>query len=77
MMDSSEAGAEHGFDYESPEDVAAAAVAGMEHDAPTVVRRGATGSAMIALNREDSAVDRTLFERKGALEEAVADHSSL
>lgn len=78
MMDSSEAGAEHGFEYESPEAVAAAAIAGMEEDALTVVRGGATRSAMIALNREDpAAVDRTLFARKGALEEAVAGHSSI
>ncbi|MCZ2402041.1 SDR family NAD(P)-dependent oxidoreductase [Paenarthrobacter sp. Z7-10] len=78
MMDSSQAGVEHGFEYESPQDVAAAAVAGMEQGALSVVRGGATRSAMIALNREDpAAVDRTLFARKGALEEAVAEHSSL
>lgn len=53
MMDSSEAGAEHGFEFESPEAVAAAAVAGMEEDALAVIRGGTTRSAMIALNRED------------------------
>ncbi len=78
MMDSSQAGVEHGFEYESPEDVAAAAVEGMEQGALTVVRGGATRSEMIALNREDpAAVDRMLAERKAALEAAVADHSSL
>ncbi|MET3951031.1 SDR family NAD(P)-dependent oxidoreductase [Arthrobacter sp. UYEF36] len=78
MMDSSQAGAEHGFEYESPEDVAAATVAGMEEGALTVVRGGGTRSAMIALNREDpAAVDRTLFARKADLEEAVAEHSSI
>lgn len=78
MMDSSQAGAEHGFEYEGPQDVAAAAVAGMEQGALTVVRGGPTRSAMITLNREDpAAVDRTLFARKAALEEAVAEHSSI
>lgn len=78
MMDSSQAGTEHGFEYESPQDVATAAVAGMEQGALTVVRGGATRSAMITLNREDpAAVDRTLFARKAALEEAVAEHSSI
>lgn len=56
----------------------APAVAGMEQDALTVVRGGATRTAMITLNREDpAAADRTLLARKGALEEAVAGHSSL
>ncbi|MHA7224401.1 hypothetical protein ACX80S_19205 [Arthrobacter sp. RHLT1-20] len=56
----------------------APAVAGMEQDALTVVRGGATRTSMITLNRADpAAVDRTLLARKGALEEAVAGHSSL
>ena len=56
----------------------APAVARMEQDALTVVRGGAARTAMITLNRERPAtVDRTLLARKGALEEAVAGHSSL
>ncbi|MDI3213945.1 hypothetical protein [Arthrobacter sp. AL12] len=53
-------------------------VAGMGRDALTVVRRGATRTVMITLNREDPATfDRTLLACKGALEEAAAGHSSL
>lgn len=53
-------------------------VAGTGRDALTVVRRGATRTVMITLNREDPATfDRTLLACKGALEEAVAGHSSL
>lgn len=56
----------------------APAVAGMEQVALTVVRGGAPRTAMITLNREGpAAVDQTLLARKGALEEAVAGHSSL
>ena len=56
----------------------APALAGMEQHALTVVRGGTTRTAMITLNCEDpAAVDRTLLARKGALEEAVAGHSSL
>lgn len=57
----------------------ATAVARMEQDALTVVRGGAARTAMITLNREDTpaTVDRTPLARKGALEEAVAGHSSL
>ncbi len=78
MMSSSQAGPEHGFDYESPEEVAAAAVAGITDDSLTVVRGGQTRSRMIALNRDDpGAVDQLLAERKSELEQAVADHSSL
>jgi len=78
MMSSSQAGPEHGFDYESPEEVAAAAVAGITDGSLTVVRGGQTRSRMIALNRDDpGAVDQLLAERKSELEQAVADHSSL
>ena len=57
----------------------APAVARMEQDALIVVRGGTTRTAMITLNREDTpaTVDRTPLARKGALEEAVAGHSSL
>ncbi|WP_298585623.1 SDR family oxidoreductase [uncultured Kocuria sp.] len=77
MMDSSEARAEHGFDYESPEEVAAATVAGMIGGELTVVRGKSMGQ-MITRNRQDpSGVDRMLAAGKEELEKAVAGHSSL
>lgn len=78
MMKTSNAGAEHGFDYESPDAVAAAVIEAMAGDRLSVVRGGETRSSMIAANREDpAAVDRMLAERKDALEQAVSTHSSL
>lgn len=78
MMASSRAGSEHGFDYESPEDVAAATIAGIGDGSLTVVRGGQTRSQMIALNQDDpAAVDEMLAGRKAELEKAVASHSSL
>jgi len=72
------AGSEHGFDYESPDAVAQAVLKAMIDGRLSVVRGGETRSRMIAMNRDDpTAVDRMLAERKDALEEAVADHSSL
>lgn len=78
MMETSKASAEHGFDYESPENVAAATVAGMIDGSLSVVRGGQTRAQMIALNRSDpAAVDQLLAGRKPELEKAVSDHSSL
>ena len=78
MMDSSEAGPEQGFDYESPEDVALATIEGIVDGRLNVVRGGTSRDQMIALNREDpAAVDRMLAERKDDLEKAVANHSSI
>ena len=78
MMETSNAGPEHGFDYESPDAVAQAVVEAMIHGHLSVIRGGETRSRMIAMNRDDpTAVDRMLAERKDALEEAVAGHSSL
>lgn len=72
------AGAEHGFDDESPEEVAAAAIAGMADGSLTVVRGGATRSQMIERNRTDpAAVDQALAERRAELEQAVSEHSSI
>ncbi|MEX5299650.1 SDR family NAD(P)-dependent oxidoreductase [Kocuria sp. CPCC 205292] len=77
MMDSSGARAEHGFDYESPEAVAAATVAGMIGGELTVLRGESTGQ-MLARNREDPAgVDRILAAGKAELEKVVTGHSSL
>jgi len=78
MMTSSQATAEHRFEYESPDEVAAATVAGMVDGSLTVVRGGKARASMIALNRDNpAAVDEALAARKPALEQAVASHSSL
>ncbi len=78
MMESSKAGPEHGFDYEGPDAVAEAVVEAMIDGHISVIRGGETRTRMIAMNRDDPAsVDRMLAERKDALEEAVAGHSSL
>lgn len=78
MMESSDAGPELGFDRESPDNVAAATVAAMVDGSISVIRGDETRSQMIALNRDDpAALDRTLAERKGQLETAVAGHASL
>ncbi len=78
MMETSKAGAEHGFDYESPEDVAAATIVGITDGSLTVIRGGEPRAQMIALNRNDpAAVDQLLNGRKRELEQAVAGHSSL
>lgn len=78
MMASSKAGSEHGFDYESPDDVAAAIVTGMTDGSLDVIRGGEKRRQMIDLNRTDpAAVDQMLAGRKDALEAAVSDHSSL
>ena len=78
MMETSKAGTEHGFDYESPDNVAAATIAGITDGSLTVVRGGETRTQMITLNRTDpAAVDELLNNRKAELEQAVAGHSSL
>jgi len=78
MMDSSQAGPEHGFSYEGPDEVATATVAGMVDGSLTVVRGGERRRQMIDASRTDPAsVDRQLAERKAELEKAVAGHSSL
>ncbi|WP_337063233.1 SDR family NAD(P)-dependent oxidoreductase [Kineococcus sp. G2] len=78
MMESSRAGAEHGFEYESAEDVAAAAIVGIGEDQLRVVRGGQTRRRMVELDRDDpAAVDALLAARKDALEEAVTEHSTV
>ena len=78
MMDTSQAEAEHGFDYESPEDVAQAIVAGIAGNELSVVRGGESMAQTVELNRQDpAALDRTLAESKAELEKVVAGHSSL
>jgi len=78
MMESSEAGADLGFDYETPDEVASAVLTAITDGQISVVRGGPNRTAMLTTNREDpTAVDKTLAERKPALEQAVAAHSSL
>ncbi len=78
MMATSSAGAEQGFEYEGPEQVADATVAGMAAGSLTVVRGGQDRARMRELDRTDpAAVDRMLAARKDALEGAVAAHSSI
>jgi short-subunit dehydrogenase len=78
MMESSKAGVEEGFEYESPEAVADATVEAIRNGSLNVIRGGQQRSDMIATNREDPAsVDRMLGERKALLETAVEGHSSM
>ncbi|WP_164701859.1 SDR family oxidoreductase [Modestobacter sp. KNN46-3] len=78
MMASSQAGPEHGFVYETPDEVAAATIAGMADGSLTVVRGGERRAQMIDANRTDPAsLDRQLAGLKPELEKAVAGHSSL
>jgi uncharacterized oxidoreductase len=78
MMASSQAGPEHGFQYETPDEVAAATIAGIADGSLAVVRGGERRRQMIDLNRTDpGALDRQLAAGKTELEKAVAGHSSL
>jgi uncharacterized oxidoreductase len=78
MMASSQAGPEHGFVYETPDEVAAATIAGMADGSLTVIRGGERRRQMIDLNRADPvALDRQLAAGKTELEQAVTGHSSL
>lgn len=78
MMESSQAGPEHGFDYESPDAVADAVVQGILDGELSVIRGGEERRRMITANRKDPAsVDEMLAGRKDILEAAVADHSTL
>ncbi len=63
---------------DGPKHVAGAIVAAMVNGSIRIIRGDETRSQMIALNRDDpAALDRTLAERKGQLETAVAGHASL
>ena len=77
MMESSAAQAQHGFDYESPEVVAVATVAGMIGGELTVVRGESMGETLELNRRDPAALDRMLAQDKDELEKVVADHSSL
>ena len=78
MMKSNRAGPDLGFSRESPSDVAAAIVAGIETGALEVIRGGETRTKMIATNRENpEALDEQFAKIKPALADAVRDHSAL
>lgn len=78
MMKSNRAGPELGFAREPAASVAEAIVDGMEAGAFEVVRGGEARAQMIALNRDNpQAIDDRFVALKGALEEAVKDHSAL
>jgi short-subunit dehydrogenase len=78
MMKSNRAGPELGFSREPASTVAGAIIEGVRTNAFHVIRGGEARAQMIALNRSDpSAVDARFLTLKGALEEAVRDHSAL
>lgn len=74
MMDSSQAGAELGFDYETPDQVAAASLTAIAEGQIRVLRGGPQRTAMIAADRQDpTGLDVKLAARKDALAEAVRE----
>lgn len=76
MMDSNEAGPDLGFEYESPEDVAAALAAGLE--AGEIVRGAEDRSEITEMSREQPReLDEQVAHVKDTLEAAGADHRSL
>ena len=78
MMETSKAGPEHGFSYETPDEVAAATLAGIADGSLLVVRGGDSQAQTVALNRQDpAALDAALAALKPDLESAVAGHASL
>jgi uncharacterized oxidoreductase len=78
MMETNEAGADLGFEYESAEDVAEALVAGLEAGELEVVRGAEDRSAMTQMSREQPReLDEQVASMKGDLEAAVANHSSM
>lgn len=78
MMETTTAGPELGFDYEPPESVAVAVIAGMEEGVVEVVRDKERRAKMLEANRERPAeVDARLARKKLLLEEAVSSHRSM
>lgn len=78
MMATTTAGPELGFDYEPPEAVAEAVVAGMRSGAVEVVRDKERRAKMLEANRERPAeVDARLSRKKRQLEDAVSHHRSM
>jgi short-subunit dehydrogenase len=78
MMESNEAGPDLGFEYESPEDVAAAMVAGVEAGEIEVVRGAEDRSEITEMSRErPRELDEQVAQMKDELEAAVANHRSI
>lgn len=78
MMESNEAGPDLGFQYESPEEVAQALVAGLEAGELEVVRGAENRSEMTQMTRENPReLDEQVAQMKDDLEKAVANHSSM
>ena len=78
MMDTNDAGPDLGFQYESPEDVAEALVAGLEADELEVVRGAENRTEMTQMSRENPReLDEQVAQMKDDLEKAVANHSSM
>ena len=78
MMETNEGGPDLGFEYESPEDVAGALVAGLEAGELEVVRGAEDRSAMTRMTRENPRdLDEQVSQMKGDLEKAVSSHSSM
>lgn len=77
MMDSSQAGADLGFDYESPDQVAAAVLTVIAEGQISVFRGAPQRTAMIAANRQDPAPSTADLPLARTLWPAVRDHSSL
>ena len=78
MMETNEGGPDLGFEYESPEDVAGALVAGLEAGELEVVRGAEDRSAMTRMTRENPRdLDEQVSQMKGDLEKAVSNHSSM
>lgn len=78
MMESNEAGPELGFEYEPPEDVAFAIVAGVESGEIEIVRGAEDRSAITEMSRErPREFDEQVAHMKDELEAAVANHRSI
>lgn len=78
MMETNEAGPDLGFEYESPDDVAAALVAGIASGELEIVRGAEDRSEITEISRErPRELDEQVAQIKDALEEAVADHRSI
>lgn len=78
MMETAELGPEHGFQYETPEQVANALVAGLEADEIEVIRGDDSMRSMIQGNqRTPRAIDEQLLPVKSTLEQATAHHRRL
>ncbi len=78
MMETNKAGPDLGFEYEPPEDVAAALVAGIASGELEIVRGAEDRSEITEISRErPRELDEQVAQMKDALEEAVADHRSI